>query len=179
MTLEELLPYIIEQGRVWVQAQRDHHRPCARPLAAAERAALEPFFEGHILDIARVGRVPIVENPGFYEELEARGVSVPLDFADSEGITFVDTVLISQEHHPQDPPQLPLLFHELVHAVQYSLLGRDTFVERYVRGWAEAGQDYSANPLERSADQLQERYKAEPRRAFSVEAEVRRHLGLT
>lgn len=179
MTLEELLPYIIEQGRVWVQAQRDHHRPRARPLAAAERAALEPFFEGHILDIARVGRVPIVENPGFYEELEARGVSVPLDFADSEGITFVDTVLISQEHHPQDPPQLPLLFHELVHAVQYSLLGRDTFVERYVRGWAEAGQDYSANPLERSADQLQERYEAEPRRAFSVEAEVRRHLGLT
>lgn len=177
MNPEELLQYLIEHGRTWVQAQRDHHRPSARTLTTTEKAAFRPFFAEPILNSARVKRVPIVENPPFYADLEAIGIPTLLDFMDSEGITFVDTILISQKHHPHEPPLLPTLFHELVHAVQYSVLGRDAFVERYVNGWAEAGQDYFENPLEKGAYQLQKRYEAEPQQAFSVEEEVRRQLG--
>ena len=96
-----------------------------------------------------------------------------------EGITFVDTILVSQGHHPYDPPSPTLLFHELVHVVQYALLGRDALVERYVRGWAENGQKYFRIPLERDAYALQARYEALPQQGFSVQTEVRRQLGLS
>ena len=64
------------------------------------------------------------------------GVPPPLDFTTMEGITFVDTILVSDRKHPPDQPLAPLLFHELVHVVQYAMLGLPVFISRYVRGWA-------------------------------------------
>ncbi len=177
MNLEDLLTYLIEKGRYWVQEQRNDHRPASRTLTEAEKVAFRPFFGEGILNISRVKRVPVIENPGFYSELRAMGIPPPLDFTTMEGITFIDTVLISDSEHPQHEPLAALLFHELVHVVQYAWLGKDAFVERYVRGWAEGGQDYFAIPLERDAYQLQARYEAQPQQGFSVVAEVIRRLG--
>ena len=179
MNPEELLRFLIENGQAWVQAQRDLHRPGARTLAVAEKAAFSPFFGQPILDIAQVKRVPAIENPGFYRDLEAMGVPPPLDFTTMEGITFVDTILVSDREHPPDQPLAPLLFHELVHVVQYAILGLPAFIGRYVRGWAETGQDYFSIPLEEDAYAVQNRYVAQPNASFSVEEEVRRQLGLT
>ncbi len=178
MNPEELLRHLVENGRAWVQAQRDHHRRSARKLTLSEKVALNPFFENRILDIARVKRVPLIENPGFYVDLNAMGIPSPLDFTNSHGITFMDTILVSDRYCPSTEPLVPLLFHELVHVVQYALLGRDAFVEHYVLGWAENGQDYFRVPMESHAYALQAKYEANPLQAFSVEAEVRRQLGL-
>src|SRR5439155_25401493 len=123
----------------------------ARRLTAAEKTGLSPFFEASILDVARVAAVPRIENPPFYRELEAQGITLPLDFTAMEAITFVDTILIAGGEGPSAAVKLPLLFHELVHVVQYVELGKDAFVERYVRGWAEHGQDYYEIPLEQDA----------------------------
>ncbi len=178
MNLDELLRFLVQNGQSWVQEQQRHYRPSARPLTPSEKLAFAPFFSQHILDVARIKRVPSIENPGFYAHLEAIGVPTPLDFTAMEGITFVDTILVSQNRHRYDPPLLSLLFHELVHIVQYSFQGKDAFVEHYVQGWAEAGRDYLAIPLEKDAYQLQARYERQPDQAFSVDEAVWIHLGL-
>lgn len=178
MNPEELLRFLIERGQAWVHAQRDHHRPGARTLAVAEKAAFSPFFAEPILDIALVKCVPAIENPGFYRDLEAIDIPPPLDFTTMEGITFVDTILVSDREHPPDQPLAPLLFHEFVHVVQYAMLGLPVFIDRYVRGWGEAGHDYFKIPLEKDAYALQDRFVAQPNEDFSVEEEVRRQLGI-
>ncbi len=73
---------------------------------------------------------------------------------------------------------------ELIHVVQYRLLGIDEFVHQHVNGWI-AGRDlfpgqqtrYRNIPLERIAFDLQETYMAS-HATFSVEASVRTFLRL-
>ncbi|MFN2570846.1 MAG: hypothetical protein ABR537_04420 [Gemmatimonadales bacterium] len=90
-------------------------------------------------------------------------------------ITFVDTIVVSERGPLPASEELPLLFHELVHVVQYDVLGLDEFVRRYVRGWVENGFQYSRIPLERSAYELDGRFRAGAP-GFSVRAEVGRQL---
>lgn len=71
---------------------------------------------------------------------------------------------------------MSLMFHELVHVVQYQLLELAEFVEWYVHGWVKNGFDYFAIPLERYAYELQRRYDESSGQVFSVAEEVRRRL---
>jgi hypothetical protein len=64
-----------------------------------------------------------------------------------------------------------LLFHELVHVVQYEKLGLPQFAARYVTGFL-SGRAYEAIPVEMNASESDARFAGEPA-AFSVEAEVR------
>jgi hypothetical protein len=106
--------------------------------------------------------------PGEGQEAHmGRGLQV-IDFTQSGGITFVDTILISIQQAPQDSPPLWLVFHELVHVVQYDAVGVDEFVSRYVRGRSAHGQEYSSIPIERQAYESQARYEANPSAGFSV-----------
>jgi hypothetical protein len=93
------------------------------------------------------------------------------------GITFIDTILIARSKVTPAGWE-PLLFHECVHVVQYALLGLDRFVDDYVSGWAMNGRQYERIPLEAEAYQLQAAFTNKPDVAFSVEAAVRRRLGL-
>lgn len=179
MNVQALLAFLIQKGEGWVRAQRNHHRPAARPLSDVEKAHFAPFFDPPTLEAARIKRVPAVENPDFYVELQAQGVLIPLDFTVMAGITFNDTILLADQRKPPGSPLAPLLFHELVHVVQYEILGVPVFVERYVQSWVQNGFQYAAIPLERDAYDLQARYEAQPHRAFSVRAEVRHRLGLS
>jgi hypothetical protein len=63
-----------------------------------------------------------------------------------------------------------LLFHELVHVVQYRLLGVSAFANLYVRGFLRGGSDHDI-PLECCAFELEHRFVT-GNTAFSVEAEV-------
>src|SRR5262245_57538402 len=117
MDPQSLLPWLIDEGTRWVQSQRDAHRPNARPLDDREVEALERFFGPMIMNKASIRLVPHIENPPFYPMLAQSGVRV-IDFAQSGGITFVDTILISKERTPPGPIPLSLVFHELVHVVQ-------------------------------------------------------------
>ena len=172
------LSYLIEQGENWIREQRLLHRPDAQPLEPQAVAMLSPFFGPDILRDVRFKSVPVIENPGFYKELEAAGRPIPMDFSDTHGITFEDTVLLSDRYVSADGPPMSLLFHELVHMVQYRLLGVGGFVHRYLTGWAENGFEYMAIPLERDAYDLEERFTANPHTPFLVRAEVSRRLGL-
>lgn len=171
----ELLAYLITDGQGWVSEERDLHRPGAIPLDPQARSQFVLFFEDAVLDGARFKAVPTINNPGFYRDLEAKGYEIPLDFTSMHGITFVDTILLSQRFQQSWSPAL--LFHELVHVVQYQSLGIAEFVTRYINGWAENSYQYRAIPLEHDAYELQARYEARPTEPFSVAEEVSRRLG--
>ena len=169
-----LTAYLISNGAGWVKAQRERFRSLGAPVAAADRSALVPYFDPGLLDLVRVASVPMIENPAFYRELEQAGYGIPLDFRQMAGITFNDTVLVARSLNLGGEPWASLLFHELVHVVQYRTLGVDEFIARYVLGWAANGFDYSAIPLEQDAYDLQRRFEAGE--SFSVELEVSRRL---
>lgn len=87
------------------------------------------------------------------------------------GITFQDVVV------HVEPLTRSLLFHELVHAVQYIHLGLPGFAELYVRGFLSGG-SYEEIPLEKQAYELEARFAGNPTEHFSVDADVRRRLKL-
>jgi hypothetical protein len=130
---------------------------------------MHPFFPASTLDSARVVVLAgeRVSNPPFYGELLKMGFaagSLP-DFADMAAITNVDTVV---SHAPFTNR---LLFHELVHVVQYEKLGLAEFAAKYVRGFLSGG-SYEAIPLEMNAYELDARFAATPTKPFSVADEV-------
>ncbi len=180
MTPDQFLEFLIEKGAAWVRAQRELHRPEASPLRGAP--SLGPlfgaFFDHDLLAEARFKTVPRIENPDFYRELEGRGQPAPPDFSNMVAITLADTVLLSRTVEQGGEPIDGLVFHELVHVVQYKLLGIEGFVRRYVTGWTENGYDYKSIPLEQDAYRLQARYEEDPGQGFPVRAEIARSLGL-
>lgn len=155
----------------YITEQRAKYAPRAVSLSAQQRAPLEPFFSREVLDNVRVlvlegERVP---NPEFYPMLQGLGFRNLPDQSAMAGITFCDVVV---SHEPFSDG---LLFHELVHVEQYRQLGVPRFSELYVRGFLNGG-SYEAIPLEVNAYGLEDRFRRDPRRGFSVAAEVTQWL---
>lgn len=163
----------------WVGAMRDHHRPHARPLDRAERAAFAGFFAPALLDRCRLRRVAALDNPDFLTRLFTdRGRPLPIDFRRASGLALVDTILlIGPRPRPGSSGWLTLLFHELVHLAQVEVLGEEGHVGAYVRGWAGHGYSYRAIPQEEQAYELAARFAAAPGRPFPVADEVLRRFG--
>jgi len=141
----------------------------AVPLTAAQRATMQPFFPAEVLDGVRVcvlrgSRVP---NPSMYSMAKMMGIRNLPDFSDMAAITFIDVVVSHEEFTDA------LLFHELIHAVQYLQMGVKEFASRYVNGFIQGG-SYEEIPLEKSAYLLEGRFSQGQSQPFSVADEVRR-----
>ena len=151
----------------YISAQREKYAPRAVPLSAQQRAPFEPFFARKVIDSVRVLVLEVerVPNPDFYPMLRGLGFNNLPDQSAMDAITFCD-VVVSHERFTAG-----LLFHELVHVEQYRQLGIPRFSELYVRGFLNGG-SYEAIPLEVNAYSLEERFRRDPRRTFSVQAEV-------
>ena len=130
------------------------------------------FFREATLDRARIRRVPVIENPPFYREFEESGQSIPLDFSVWAAITFGDVVLVSDDQVPW-PPSHSVVFHEMVHLVQYDELGIFEFARRYVTRFVQNRFNYMTIPLESDAFDLQGRFEGWTGEPFSAEVEVR------
>ncbi len=168
--MNPLLEVLRVNGAAWVRSQRDALRGRALPLPRSIRPKLDRYFAEPVLEAVRVSETPEIANPTFYAQLGW----IPLDFRDMEGISFDNVILLKSV--PRTEPQLAsLLFHELVHVVQYSILGIDAFMDAYVLGWAAAGCDYFRIPLEMNAYELQGRF-GRGEALFSVEAGVKEYL---
>ncbi len=177
MDPEKLIRFFIENAVRWVETQRDKYRSSARNLTQAEKSEFRPFFEPEILDLARIKTVSVIKNPSFYSGLRDLNTSQLLDFRSAAGITFRDTILISDRYVRTDSQVTPLIFHELVHVVQYAVLGVEGFITRYVRSWFDKGRNYYIIPLETQAYALQQRYEKTPRQGFPVKDEVPERFG--
>jgi hypothetical protein len=173
---DDILAWAIDETRTWIEQQRELHRSAGGELPAVAKDAVRPFFPAAVLDSARVTVVAAIPNPPFLEQArDLKGLPVDrIDFSVMEGLTLMDTILVSQAVPPADP--LRLLFHELVHAVQYEILGLEEFSRQYVRGIVEGGFDYYRIPLEVMAHDLDRRFADNPGATFSVSEEVRRLL---
>jgi hypothetical protein len=163
------IEWVIQQVAAYIEGQRQTYRRGSGPLNQTQIAAMRPFFPVPTLESSRIVILAgeRVSNPPFYGELMKMGFeagSLP-NFAHMAAITFVDTVV---SHEPFTDR---LLFHELVHVVQYEKLGLVEFAAKYVKGFLSGG-SYEAIPLEMNAYELDARFAAESTRLFSVEAEV-------
>lgn len=160
---------VMRQIAAYISLQHQTYRRRAMPLDRNQKEAMEPFFPASTLDSARVLVLSSerVSNPPFYGELLHMGFDRAIlpDFMGMAAITFVDTVV---SHEPFTDR---LLFHELVHVVQYQKLGLEGFAVRYVNGFLGGG-SYEAIPLEMNAHELDARFAAAPTRVFSVADEV-------
>jgi len=176
--MQQLVHFMITNGISWASSQRDLHRPQGHALGGDDRASLDGFFSSETLDEVRLHFVPMIENPDFFSASEMAGQSISLDFREMHGITFGDTILISEMRDPAEDRWLPLLFHELVHVVQYKILGLEGFMQRYVVGWAQNGLQYAKIPLEVQAYTLQAHFETAPELPFDIEDRVRKELGV-
>lgn len=165
------LQMLITHGTDWVKQLRELHRPQSQTLAEEMRGTLAPFFEPRILDSARFCLINEIPNPQFYRLLPP-GTSIPIDFRSMAGLTVGDTVLLAQSRINPNESIEPLLFHELVHVVQYDLLGVDEFIQQYVNGWAACGMRYDKIPMEQEAYSLQAKFGDKTSEDFSVAAIV-------
>jgi len=152
----------------YIGEQRAAFGKKAEPILPEHIRQLEAFFPADVLSAVKVvqGRAP---EPGFYALVRMMGIRNLPAFSDMAGITFQDVVVHVEEL------SLQLLFHELVHAVQYKHLGLDGFASRYVRGFLSGG-SYEEIPLEKQAHDLEGQFAANPSVAFSVEEDVRQRI---
>jgi hypothetical protein len=153
----------------YIQTQRDRLIESATPLSAISKLRLRQHFSDNDLDqvhIVHVDPLPI-PNPPFYPLLRWLKLDMP-EPALTEAITFLDMIA------SREPMGLPLLFHEMVHVVQYRLLGVDLFAELYLRGFFEGG-GYHGIPLEQCAYALERRFISD-KEHFDVESEVRKWI---
>jgi hypothetical protein len=160
---------IVREVAAYIEENRKGYSPQSVPLNGTQRLTVQPFFPSLALDSTQLVILADrrIANPPFYAELIEMGfkaASLP-NFSQKDAITFVDTIV---SHVPLTDR---LLFHELVHVVQYEKLGLATFAARYVNGFLSGG-FYEGIPLERNAYELDARFAAEPTRPFSVEAEI-------
>jgi len=145
----------------YINGQCDHLEKMGTALSGLPRARLSAYFSR--LDLDRVRTVegdplPIPALP-FRDIARHLGLDIP-DASLVAAITF-DHIIASRQ--PLTPA---LLFHELVHVVQFRLLGVTAFARLYVRGLLLAG-SYDGIPLERCATELA--YRFETGSPFDVE----------
>ena len=172
MPLPEFAPQQIKQLTDWVADyiadQHAHFLLKARPIGQDFLKAIEPFFPEDILTTVRVVRGRAADPP-FYSRLAELGIRNAPPFSGMAGITFQDVIV------HVEPLTKRLLFHELVHAVQYKYLGLNGFAEHYVRGFLTGG-SYEEIPLEKQAYALEELFAQRPGTPFSVEDDVKERI---
>ena len=172
MDLKNLPPAMISQlasmVEEYVTSSRKKYAPQAVPLTDAQRSAMQPFFSPAILDSARlcVLHGTRVSNPSMYSMAKMMGIRNLPDFAAMTAITFVDVIVSHQEFTDT------LLFHELVHVVQYAQMDLKEFAARFVDGFIQGG-SYEEVPLEKMAHALESRFSQNATQVFSVDDEVR------
>lgn len=127
---------------------------------------LPQYFSGELLASAKVIYVDEVPMP-----LSAIGLTQFSDFENmlSNGVTYLDTFFARKEFCYDER----LHFHELVHVLQWQILGPKLFVAAYADGLERFG--YRTSPLEVMAYELDERFQRESD-PFNVEQIVRQQL---
>jgi hypothetical protein len=152
----------------FLRNQRERYLPSAAPLSQALKAVMWPYFSPTLLDQVRVvelngERVP---NPTFYAEARALGFSNLPEITHMHSLTFLDVIVFNEKLTERS------LFHALVHAVQFQILGVERYTELFVRGFINTRLHFSV-PLEAHAFSLESRFMGSPALRFSVEDQVR------
>lgn len=152
----------------YLRDQRERYLPSAAPLTEPYQAMMRPYFSATLL-----GQVKVVElhgerlpNPPFYAEAKALGfVSLP-DITHMNSLTFLDVMVFNEEVARRS------LFHALVHAVQFQVLGLERYTELFVHSFVNTRFHFRV-PIEAHALFLESKFAQPAAKSFSVEDQVR------
>ncbi|HWF91061.1 MAG TPA: hypothetical protein VN684_02200 [Terriglobales bacterium] len=162
----------IESAIAYIREQRERYWPESLSLSEQHKRLLRPFFSDSILSRVKVvelkgRRVPM---PSIFEDAKAQGfVNLP-EPPHMTSLTFEDVLVFNDTITERS------LFHALVLAVQFQVLGLQRFVEIFVRSFLKTHSYFNVT-LKSHAFALESRFAANPTRSFPVEEYV--HLWAT
>jgi len=164
LVIKPLIPLLSYMTARYIGYHRKRLFPESNSIPADTQAQLRGFFPGSVLEETRIVQA-VMPAPLVYPLVQKLGVKGLLEMSAIHAITLIDVVA-----YPEELP-LDTLFHELVHVVQYRVLGLKRFAELYVKGFL-CGGGYAGIPLEKQAYELGERFRERPTKAFAVEEDV-------
>jgi hypothetical protein len=153
----------------WIRTTLASSANAGRTVASRGFSRLPLYFTEKTLAFTKV----VVVDPVPVPPLRSMGLAQFADFerGDFNGITYMDTVFLK----PGQSDNENLHFHELVHVIQWRLLGPDRFLFSYAHGLECFG--YRHSPLEAMAYDAEEAF-ASSTAIFNVEKMVAEKLGL-
>ena len=168
MSLEEFAkayPRLI----AWIRNTLTASAPAAHTIASLGFSRLPLYFTQETLTTTKVVLVDPLPMP----PLSSMGLARFADFVrgNFDGITYVDTIFLK----PTQSNNENVHFHELVHVVQWRLLGPDRFLLSYANGLECYG--YRQSPLEVIAYDAETAF-ANSTAVFNVEEMIVEKLGL-
>ena len=165
---EAQLREAVDRVSAYLREQRERYLPASSPLTPPRKAIMWPYFSPELLDNVRIvelygDRLP---NPPFFQEAKALVFANLPELRHMDSLTFIDVIVFNERLTER------ALFHGLVHAVQFHLLGLERYTELFIRGFVDTRIHYTV-PLEAQAFSLESRFARPRSDRFSVEDQVR------
>jgi hypothetical protein len=153
----------------YLREQRERYFAAAVPLSNQHKARMWPYFSSQMLEQVRIvelhgKRVPA---PSFYAQARALGFDNLPQVTHMDSLTFLDVLVFNQTLSERS------LFHALVHAVQFQVLGLERYTELFVQSFVKTRAHFSV-PLEAHAFSLESKFLRPSADKFSVEDDVLR-----
>jgi hypothetical protein len=151
----------------YVQKQRERYAAISEPLRDHHSTTMKRFFSAEFMSTVRVAEVTSrqIPEPLFYAKAKTMGIRNLPVLAHMASLTFVDVLVFTGPMTERD------LFHALVHAAQFEVLGLANWADLYVRGFLKMGRDFLV-PIEVHAFALDTRFATNPAHAFDVKSEI-------
>ena len=160
---KKVFPFV----RDWISQTLAAHAAKRKSVASFNFPKLPHYYSTDLLSRAKVVFVDKCPVP----PLSALGLNQCADFQNMNagGITYLDTYFVLWHEAERES----LHFHELVHVIQWQLLGAEKFLALYADGLEKHG--YRNSPLEVMAYDHEARFNSNAP-PYSVEAAVRQQL---
>jgi hypothetical protein len=154
--------------RAWIQKTLEFYEENAKPVASMHFVRLPLYFGHSLLESTKFIAIDRLPMP----PLSAMGLSRFTDFeqGDFNGVTYLDRYFTKQSVVTEEA----IHFHELIHVIQWRLLGPEDFLAAYADGLDEFG--YENSPLEKMAYNAEASFKRSFR-IFDAEKFVAEQLG--
>lgn len=151
----------------YLQEQRERYSLMGIPLSLQQKTTMGPFFSPRVLEgvkiVGATGARP--SDLTFESEAQAPGfVRVP-EITHLPSLTFIDVIVLNEALNARE------LFHGLVQAVQFQLLGAERYADLFARSFFMTGSHVMV-PLEAHAFILESRFAKNRSMSFSVEEQV-------
>src|SRR5215468_4679812 len=142
--------------RAWIQKTLEFYENYAKPVASMHFVRLPLYFGHSLLETTKFIAVDRLPMP----PLSVMGLSrfAVFEQGDFNGITYLDRYFIKQTVVTGEA----IHFHELIHVIQWRLLGPEDFLAAYANGLDEFG--YKNSPLEKMAYDAEASFK----RSFAI-----------
>jgi hypothetical protein len=165
---EKQILHAIDSVSSYLRAERERYLSSALPLFPEHRKFMQPYFEPDLLNEVRFVQLlgTRLSNPPFYAEAKNLGFLNLPDISHMNSMTFLDVLVFNEQLTERS------LFHALVHAVQFRVLGIERYTELFVRNFVNSRFHFLV-PLEAHAFHLESKFARPGAGTFSVEEQIR------